>query len=144
MTKHKKRPVTWSLVKYKCKVGDETIRKARELGMSPRTLIASNASRRDEPWKIARGRLGGFVTREAVRKERRAARVRGRWHARAGIMQSRAWMAGVVSIAPAPSPGRTIIPGELATSLRLATRFTSGGMIRFEAEDGLGATSLSR
>ncbi len=51
MAKHKKRPATWSLAKYKCKVGDDTIRKAKELGMSPRTLIASNASRRDEPWK---------------------------------------------------------------------------------------------
>ena len=51
MTKHKKRPATWSLVKYKCKIGDDTIRKAKELGMSPRALISSNASRRDEPWK---------------------------------------------------------------------------------------------
>ena len=53
MTKHKKRPVTWSLAKYKCKVGEDTIRKAKELGMSPRALISSNASRRDEPWKAA-------------------------------------------------------------------------------------------
>nr|MDO8113284.1 hypothetical protein [Candidatus Sigynarchaeota archaeon] len=53
MTKRRKRPVTWSLAKYKCKVGEDTIRKAKELGMSPRALISSNASRRDEPWKAA-------------------------------------------------------------------------------------------
>ncbi|HME50777.1 MAG TPA: hypothetical protein VKM55_01040 [Candidatus Lokiarchaeia archaeon] len=51
MTKRKRRPAKWSLVKFRCKVGDDTIRKAKELGMSPRALLASNASRRDEPWK---------------------------------------------------------------------------------------------
>jgi hypothetical protein len=51
MTKRKRRPVTWSLVKFRCKVGDDTIRKVKALGMKPRTLLSSNASRRDEPWK---------------------------------------------------------------------------------------------
>jgi len=48
MTKKQK---TWDDVKRKCKLDDETIRMAKELGMKPRTVLGSHASRRDEPWK---------------------------------------------------------------------------------------------
>ncbi|HME50782.1 MAG TPA: hypothetical protein VKM55_01065 [Candidatus Lokiarchaeia archaeon] len=41
MTKRKRRPATWSLVKFRCKVGDDTIHKAKELGMLPRALLDS-------------------------------------------------------------------------------------------------------
>jgi len=47
---NKKREDEWKEVKKKCKVGDETIRMAKELGINPRTMI-KNIPNKAEKWK---------------------------------------------------------------------------------------------
>ena len=47
---NKKREEEWKEVKKKCKVGDETIRMAKELGINPRTMI-KNIPSKAEKWK---------------------------------------------------------------------------------------------
>jgi len=47
---NKKREDEWKEVKKKCKVGDETIRMAKELGINPRTMI-KNIPSKAEKWK---------------------------------------------------------------------------------------------
>jgi hypothetical protein len=50
MAKNKKK-ATWDDVQRQCGLDADTIRMARELGMSPRTVIANHASTRQEQWK---------------------------------------------------------------------------------------------
>jgi len=50
MAKNKKK-ATWDDVQRQCGLDTDTIRMARELGMSPRTVIANHASTRQEQWK---------------------------------------------------------------------------------------------
>ena len=45
-----KREEEWKEVKKRCKVGDETIRMAKELGINPRTMI-KNIPNKAEKWK---------------------------------------------------------------------------------------------
>ena len=47
---NKKREEEWKEVKKKCRVGDETIRMAKELGINPRTMI-KNIPNKAEKWK---------------------------------------------------------------------------------------------
>ena len=47
---NKKREEEWKEVKKRCKVGDETIRMAKELGINPRTMI-KNIPSKAEKWK---------------------------------------------------------------------------------------------
>ena len=47
---NKKREEEWKEVKKKCKVGDETIRMAKEMGINPRTMI-KNIPNKAEKWK---------------------------------------------------------------------------------------------
>ena len=47
---NKKREDEWKEVKKRCKVGDETIRMAKELGINPRTMI-KNIPSKAEKWK---------------------------------------------------------------------------------------------
>jgi len=47
---NKKREEEWKEVKKKCKVGDETIRMAKEMGKNPRTMI-KNIPNKAEKWK---------------------------------------------------------------------------------------------
>jgi len=47
---NKKREDEWKEVKKKCKVGDETIRMAKELGINPKTMI-KNIPSKAEKWK---------------------------------------------------------------------------------------------
>ena len=47
---NKKREEEWKEAKKKCKVGDETIRMAKELGINPRTMI-KNIPSKAEKWK---------------------------------------------------------------------------------------------
>jgi len=47
---NKKREEEWKEVKKRCKVGDETIRMAKELGINPRTMI-KNIPNKAEKWK---------------------------------------------------------------------------------------------
>jgi len=47
---NKKREDEWKEVKKKCKVGDETIRMAKELGTNPMTMI-KNIPSKAEKWK---------------------------------------------------------------------------------------------
>ena len=47
---NKKREEEWKEVKKKCKVGDETVRMAKELGINPRTMI-KNIPSKAEKWK---------------------------------------------------------------------------------------------
>jgi hypothetical protein len=50
MAKNKKK-ATWDDVQRQCGLDADTVRMARELGMSPRTVIANYASTRQEQWK---------------------------------------------------------------------------------------------
>ena len=47
---NKKREEEWKEVKKRCKVGDETIRMAKELGINPKTMI-KNIPSKAEKWK---------------------------------------------------------------------------------------------
>ncbi|KUK91564.1 MAG: Uncharacterized protein XE05_1688 [Thermotogales bacterium 46_20] len=47
---NKKREEEWKEVKKRCKVGDETVRMAKELGINPKTLI-KNIPSKAEKWK---------------------------------------------------------------------------------------------
>ncbi|PNS35733.1 hypothetical protein [Mesotoga sp. B105.6.4] len=47
---NKKREEEWKEVKKRCRVGDETIRMAKELGISPKTMI-KNIPNKAEKWK---------------------------------------------------------------------------------------------
>lgn len=47
---NKKREEEWKEVKKRCKVGDETVRMAKELGINPRTMI-KNIPSKAEKWK---------------------------------------------------------------------------------------------
>ena len=47
---NKKREEEWKEVKKKCRVGDETVRMAKELGINPRTMI-KNIPNKAEKWK---------------------------------------------------------------------------------------------
>ena len=47
---NKKREEEWKEAKKKCKVGDETIRMAKEMGINPRTMI-KNIPNKAEKWK---------------------------------------------------------------------------------------------
>lgn len=47
---NKKREDEWKEVKKRCKVGDETVRMAKELGINPRTMI-KNIPSKAEKWK---------------------------------------------------------------------------------------------
>ena len=49
---NKKREEEWKEVKKRCKVGDETVRMAKELGINPRTMI-KNIPSKAEKWKAA-------------------------------------------------------------------------------------------
>lgn len=56
MTKKKKKPknkkdMLWAEAKRKCRLNDNDIRIARELGLNPRSLI-KNIPSRTEPWKL--------------------------------------------------------------------------------------------
>ena len=56
MTKKKKKPQNkkdrlWAEAKRKCRLNDNDIRIARELGLNPRSLI-KNIPSRTEPWKL--------------------------------------------------------------------------------------------
>lgn len=43
--------VSWEEVKKICGLNDDTIRKAQQLGMSPRTVRANFSSTKQEKWK---------------------------------------------------------------------------------------------
>lgn len=45
----------WKEVRHRCRLSDEKLRRARELGMTPRALLAHEASRTSEPWKVPVG-----------------------------------------------------------------------------------------
>ena len=47
---NKKREDEWKEVKKRCKVGDETVRMAKELGINPKTMI-KNIPSKAEKWK---------------------------------------------------------------------------------------------
>jgi len=47
---NKKREEEWKEVKKRCKVGDETVRMAKELGINPKTMI-KNIPSKAEKWK---------------------------------------------------------------------------------------------
>jgi hypothetical protein len=52
MGKHKpKRDMEWADAQQRCRLGDEEVRMAKELGLSPRGLI-ENIPNRSEPWKL--------------------------------------------------------------------------------------------
>jgi len=51
MTKNKKK-ATWTNVQRKCGLDAGTIQMARDLGMTPRTVIANYSSSRQERWKV--------------------------------------------------------------------------------------------
>lgn len=41
----------WKEVRHRCRLSDEEVHMARELGMTPRALLANEASRKSEAWK---------------------------------------------------------------------------------------------
>lgn len=51
MGKKNKNAATWAEAKTKCRMNMEDVEMAKQLGLSPRTLIANNSSTRQELWK---------------------------------------------------------------------------------------------
>ena len=47
----KSKYVTWEDVKKRCRLDEETISKAKKLGMSPKTIMRNHSSTKHEKWK---------------------------------------------------------------------------------------------
>ena len=99
----KKREAEWAEAKRRCRLTDETLAMAKELGLNPRSLI-KNIPSRSEPWKAP---MAVWIRELHRKRQQEAARCRAAAPSRAAEEASRARSARPAAPGPTGGAGGT-------------------------------------